>query len=329
MSTSTLLYFTLICAGAIRGGLSIQVCGNYCGPGWCNGQQLSEGKCDESAEPTSPADACCLHHDRCCGQENNQSSCNRLLIQCLSALQDDDQSCQRPLPWGGPFAPPMKVSPPLIKAGIGMVKDWCCGQPCDEETHSHGTHPNGEVANRALRGSDLAAASASHQGHSASDARQSFGDLFGKLSEAMASASPHDHNDGFGGPGVPVRDRDGVYHVPLFGSRPRASPASTKTRMHRRQDLDAASVDMQLSQRWGRVDSGATDQEADAPSASAAAPPAGDLGASSPLAGAERAEAAAAAALVGLLAAGLLSISRWRWRPEHPAGYVSMEGDGS
>lgn len=315
MSTSTFLYGALICVGAIRSGLSLQVCGNYCGPHWCNGQQISEGTCDESAEPTSPADACCLHHDRCCGQESNQSSCNRLLVKCLSALQDDDLSCERPPLW--PFAPPMRVTPPLIKAGMTVVKDWCCGQPCDEQTHSHGTHPNGEFANRALRGSDLASAGASQQGHSANDTHKSLADIFGKLSAALATSSSN-AGSGFGGPGVPVRDRDGAYHVPLFGG---SSPASPRTRMHRRQDLDAASVDVQLSQRWGRVDSGPTDQEAAAPS--------GGLGASPPLAGAEIAGATAAAALVGLLAAGLLSISWCRWRPGYPAGYVSMEDDGS
>lgn len=257
MSTLTFLYRILICVGAIRVGLSFQVCGNYCGPGWCGGQQISEGECDESKEPTSPADACCLHHDRCCGQEGNQSSCNRLLVKCLSSLQDNDLSCERPPLFS--FGPPMKVSPPLIKAGMTVVQDWCCGQPCDEQTHSHGTRPNGEFANRALRGSGLAApAGAGQQGFSASDAHQSLGDIFGRLSEALSSSSTP---NGFGGLGAPVRDRDGAYHVPLFGTA-RASPASPETRMHRRQDLDAASVDMQLGQRWGRVDSGATDQEA-------------------------------------------------------------------
>jgi hypothetical protein len=228
-------------------------------------------------------------------------------------LQDDDLSCERPPLW--PFAPPMRVTPPLIKAGMTVVKDWCCGQPCDEQTHSHGTHPNGELANRALRGSDLASVGASQQDHSANDTHQALADIFGKLSAALA---PLSSSGGFGGPGVPVRDRDGAYHVPLFGGPSLASP---QTRMHRRQDLDAASVDMQLSQRWGRANSSATDQEAAAPS--------GGLAASPPLAGAEIAGATTAAALVGLLAAGLLSISRCRWRPEYPAGYVSMEDDGS
>jgi len=321
MSTSTLLYCVVICVGAFRVGVSFQVCGNYCGPHWCNGQDIGEGACDETSEPTSPADACCLHHDKCCGQESNQSSCNRLLVKCLSALQDDDLSCERPPLW--PFAPPMTVSPPLIKAGMTLVQDWCCGQPCDGQTHSHGTHPNGEFANRALRGSDLASNDAGRKDHSANDAHQSIADMFGKLSAALAASASDGGSSGFGGPGVPVRDRDGAYHVPLFGGA-MASPASPKTRMHRQQDLDATSVDMQLSQRWSSVDSNATDQEAGAPTASAAAP-SGGRGASSLLARAGGAEAAAAAALCGLLVAGLLAVSRCRWRPEYPAGYVSLE----
>lgn len=107
-----------------------QICGNYCGPGWCNGKALRERNCDDSAEPTSPADACCMMHDDCCGHAKDTSSCNKMLVQCLSKQSPGDLSCTRALPFI-PF--PTPVSPMVIEKTIGVVEDWCCGKPCPKE----------------------------------------------------------------------------------------------------------------------------------------------------------------------------------------------------
>eukprot|EP00931_Biecheleriopsis_adriatica_P049360 TRINITY_DN28559_c0_g1_i1.p1 TRINITY_DN28559_c0_g1~~TRINITY_DN28559_c0_g1_i1.p1 ORF type:complete len:244 (+),score=48.02 TRINITY_DN28559_c0_g1_i1:22-732(+) len=125
-------------AGIIDG----QICGNYCGPGWCNGEAIPEGKCDDSAKPTSSADSCCKLHDECCGHKEDQSSCNRELVACLSRLSPADMSCTR----SGGFIPfDVPVSPVIIEKTIGVVKDWCCGQPCPPESSNEVAAPRLEV----------------------------------------------------------------------------------------------------------------------------------------------------------------------------------------
>uniref|UniRef100_A0A6U9NUR2 Phospholipase A2 n=1 Tax=Zooxanthella nutricula TaxID=1333877 RepID=A0A6U9NUR2_9DINO len=103
-------------------GGSLRVCGNYCGPGWCNGRQLPEDKCDESVTPTSCADACCRDHDACCGSDDD-SSCNEAIIECLSRCDSFDLDCVNG------FIP---VPAAAIKGALGLAKDWCCGAPCPE-----------------------------------------------------------------------------------------------------------------------------------------------------------------------------------------------------
>ena len=64
---------------------AVQICGNYCGPNWCNGKVLAEKHCDTSMEPDQyyiKTDSCCQKHDHCCGF-GNRSQCNDELIQCL------------------------------------------------------------------------------------------------------------------------------------------------------------------------------------------------------------------------------------------------------
>jgi hypothetical protein len=103
------------------------VCGNYCGPGWCNGEWLAEQDCDDSVEPetwsaTGPscADSCCRQHDRCCGHEDRHS-CNTDIVNCLAACDAASVTCTDdgvPVPAGG------------IELAMGLVESWCCGSEC-------------------------------------------------------------------------------------------------------------------------------------------------------------------------------------------------------
>ena len=70
---------------------SIRICGNYCGPGWCNGLPLDEALCDTSVDPDPSvfhADRCCKSHDHCCGP-GNRSTCNTLLANCIVSSAGD------------------------------------------------------------------------------------------------------------------------------------------------------------------------------------------------------------------------------------------------
>mmetsp|Transcript_80039 Transcript_80039/g.222658 ORF Transcript_80039/g.222658 Transcript_80039/m.222658 type:complete len:145 (+) Transcript_80039:73-507(+) len=106
---------------------SFHVCGNYCGPGWCDGTWLEEANCDDSVAPethadtgASCADVCCRDHDKCCGH-GDRSTCNRMIVECLSACDKMSLTCTLdgvPVPAGG------------IEAAMDIVEDWCCGSPC-------------------------------------------------------------------------------------------------------------------------------------------------------------------------------------------------------
>lgn len=66
--------------------IALRICGNYCGPDWCNGLELPEASCDTSVSPQEAVydvDACCQEHDRCCGHQN-RTPCNSQLVECLS-----------------------------------------------------------------------------------------------------------------------------------------------------------------------------------------------------------------------------------------------------
>jgi hypothetical protein len=65
----------------------LQICGNYCGPNWCNGKVLPEASCDGSIPPDPDVfktDSCCRDHDMCCGH-GDRSLCNDQLIKCITA----------------------------------------------------------------------------------------------------------------------------------------------------------------------------------------------------------------------------------------------------
>ena len=106
-----------------------RVCGNYCGPGWCNGIWLNEKYCNESVRPEyntitgeSCADSCCRSHDRCCGQEKSkQIYCNKEIVNCLNTCDKFSLTCTN---LGVP------VPAEVIEVSMNIVHNWCCGTEC-------------------------------------------------------------------------------------------------------------------------------------------------------------------------------------------------------
>ena len=97
----------------ICGGTALDICGNFCGPTWCDGAATavrgrqsvkgaacvkSAGDCSESkATDGSCADACCRKHDTCCGSTDRRP-CNTEIVSCLEQCggmsgDDDLPSC--------------------------------------------------------------------------------------------------------------------------------------------------------------------------------------------------------------------------------------------
>ena len=64
---------------------SCTICGNYCGPGWCEKNCESESVCQFSVAPqeNSCTDTCCMKHDNCCGYDDSRD-CNKNLVTCLN-----------------------------------------------------------------------------------------------------------------------------------------------------------------------------------------------------------------------------------------------------
>ena len=114
----------LLLAGSAH---ATHICGNYCGPNWCNGMDLSEESCDESVPVethslTGPscADSCCKMHDACCASDD-RPSCNTRIVDCLSHCDPVSATCTRdgiPVPAGA------------IEAAMDIVESWCCGSKC-------------------------------------------------------------------------------------------------------------------------------------------------------------------------------------------------------
>lgn len=123
--------------------LDFDVCGKFCGPGWCNGGWHSEWNADpthcgphygppqispHTGEPAC-ADACCRAHDMCCapGGDNLPESinktrlCNRKIVECLDTCSGLDFSCKRGF---------VGVPADVVWAAMDLVEDWCCGHPC-------------------------------------------------------------------------------------------------------------------------------------------------------------------------------------------------------
>eukprot|EP00750_Incisomonas_marina_P018611 INCI3052.1.p1 GENE.INCI3052.1~~INCI3052.1.p1 ORF type:complete len:163 (-),score=22.91 INCI3052.1:495-983(-) len=124
----------------VSGGLfdAVSICGNYCGPGWCDGAYSSEcseesgysckkhsSDCAEKGptDGTCP-DACCKEHDKCCGSDDERG-CNSDFYDCLLRCDDgpaEDRFCTDGQ--GG-------VSALLIWQGMELLAGDCCGHSCD------------------------------------------------------------------------------------------------------------------------------------------------------------------------------------------------------
>jgi len=131
----------------------IKICGNFCGPDWCNGRQQSECNtgsgavcthseqdCDESVPSDgSCEDECCKNHDRCCGSVY-RTPCNDAFYSCLDKCSKGGGSgkfCFSKPMFG--FVPPVPVPAVAIKAAMqNLLKPMasqygamCCGHPCN------------------------------------------------------------------------------------------------------------------------------------------------------------------------------------------------------
>lgn len=101
------------------------LCGNYCGPGWCNGALTSESVCEfaNSVTPTGSVDTCCQAHDSCCAADP-KASCNTVFIDCLNAIPSSDSTqCLSPI-----FSTNIPAS--AVASGMALVASDCCGSPC-------------------------------------------------------------------------------------------------------------------------------------------------------------------------------------------------------
>ena len=108
---------------------SYKVCGNYCGPNYCNGQFIPESECDESVKPEnwkwfgmSCADKCCQRHDRCCRGDHDTTPCNTEIVHCLSNCNHASLTCT----YSG-----IPIPASVIEVAMDIVEDWCCGHPCN------------------------------------------------------------------------------------------------------------------------------------------------------------------------------------------------------
>jgi len=112
-----------------------RICGNYCGPGWCNAEYLAEDSCNDTAtsESDSCADACCKVHDKCCGHttpSTGKRDCNTEIVACLKAC-DGHSNCTSQLG--------LEVPIWVITDGMQIAEDWCCGDPkCTNATDVEG-----------------------------------------------------------------------------------------------------------------------------------------------------------------------------------------------
>jgi len=108
------------------------LCGSYCGPGWCNNQWLNEDKCNTTVLPEyhkltgySCADSCCRLHDSCCGQgKKHQKNCNNEIVDCLSKCDPFSTTCTIDY---------IPILAGEIQLGMDVVKEWCCGSPCENK----------------------------------------------------------------------------------------------------------------------------------------------------------------------------------------------------
>ena len=76
----------VVCVSYLVPVHSFKLCGNFCGPSYCNGIHFSEQICVKQPLINSmdPIDECCKRHDECCGNQLTRTSeCNKHIEQCL------------------------------------------------------------------------------------------------------------------------------------------------------------------------------------------------------------------------------------------------------
>lgn len=106
--------------------VAFKVCGNYCGPGYCAGVEVSEEDCNFNVTSDSCADKCCELHDRCCAQEVGLiARCNGNFTACLVDCESHGTSRGQCIAAHG-----LAIPPTAISAAMRTVEDWCCGAPC-------------------------------------------------------------------------------------------------------------------------------------------------------------------------------------------------------
>ena len=124
-------------------GAALHICGNFCGPDWCDASSIEEcsswehGSCQKSSTDCnetgttdgSCADACCKVHDSCCGSSDRRT-CNNNVINCLKVCEQT----------AGPHCYHGIVPVPVAVVLTAMELDpySCCGTTCNtpDETFS-------------------------------------------------------------------------------------------------------------------------------------------------------------------------------------------------
>jgi hypothetical protein len=130
---------SLVVSSPSPNGLTVKVCGNYCGPcrwnsqnttpkkyiitlrcrsplpAWCSRTEIDETLCVQRRIWGGPSDGscvdeCCKLHDQCCGG-GNRATCNRAIVNCLT-------------PCGH------AVCADAVWAAMKFLQNYCCGAPC-------------------------------------------------------------------------------------------------------------------------------------------------------------------------------------------------------
>ena len=95
MYLSTLLR-VLFVSYLVRQPKGFRLCGNYCGPDYCNGKYQTETFCVLNKtwlNSTDPIDECCKIHDFCCGSVERSINCNKNILKCLHGINGKGVGC--------------------------------------------------------------------------------------------------------------------------------------------------------------------------------------------------------------------------------------------
>lgn len=124
---------------------SQQLCGNFCGAGWCNGMLVSEWDdddphCGPDYGPVARSrngqescmDNCCRSHDMCCAPGGSKPAmthgCNRGLVDCINHCETL---------WSDGILDPEDICRGVIWAAMEKIAGpWCCGRPCPPEFYA-------------------------------------------------------------------------------------------------------------------------------------------------------------------------------------------------